>query len=63
MVRPMGLLEFAFAIAPNQPLAQLPEPLSSQTIWHYRAIAAADSSRQLAPRSRVEARCKACGAG
>ena len=49
--RPMGLLEFAFAIAPNHPLAQLAEPLSSETILQYRAISAADSSRHLAPRT------------
>lgn len=50
-VRPMGLLEFAFAIAPNHPLAQISEPLSSETILQYRAISAADSSRHLAPRT------------
>ncbi|MBT9613349.1 MAG: LysR family transcriptional regulator [Burkholderiales bacterium] len=50
-VRPMGLLEFVFAVAPNHPLAQLPEPLSSQAILQYRAISAADSSRHLAPRT------------
>lgn len=50
-VRPMGLLEFVFAIMPNHPLAALPEPLSSQAILQYRAISAADSSRHLAPRT------------
>jgi len=50
-VRPMGLLEFVFAVAPNHPLALLPEPLSSHAILQYRAISAADSSRHLAPRT------------
>ena len=50
-VRPMGLLEFVFAIAPQHPLAHLPEPLNSQTIMQYRAISAADSSRDLPPRT------------
>ena len=50
-VRPMGLLEFAFVIAPNHPLVALREPLSSQAILQYRAISAADSSRHLAPRT------------
>lgn len=50
-VRPMGLLEFAFAVAPQHPLAQFPEPLTSQAILQYRAIAAADTSRHLAPRT------------
>lgn len=50
-VRPMGLLEFAFAVAPRHPLASLPEPLTSQAILQYRAISAADSSRHLAPRT------------
>jgi len=50
-VRPMGLLEFVFAVAPQHPLAQFPEPLTSQAILQYRAISAADSSRHLAPRT------------
>lgn len=50
-VRPMGMLEFAFAIAPHHPLADVAEPLPSQAILQYRAISAADSSRNLAPRT------------
>lgn len=47
----IGNLDFIFAVAPNHPLAQLPEPLNNQDIIQYRAIAAADSSRNLPPRT------------
>ncbi|MDO8960562.1 MAG: LysR family transcriptional regulator [Methylophilus sp.] len=47
----LGQLEFVFAVAPNHPLAQLPEPLDNQDIIQHRAVAAADSSRNLPPRT------------
>jgi DNA-binding transcriptional LysR family regulator len=47
----LGQLEFVFAVAPHHPLAQLAEPLNNQDIIQYRAVAAADSSRNLPPRS------------
>lgn len=47
----IGHCDFVFAIAPQHPLAGLPEPLSSQDIVQYRSVAAADSSRSLAPRT------------
>ena len=47
----LGHLDFVFAVAPHHPLAQLPEPLNNQEIISYRAVAAADSSRHLAPRT------------
>jgi DNA-binding transcriptional LysR family regulator len=40
-----------FAVAPSHPLAAATEPLSESQIAAYRAVAAADSSRRLAPRS------------
>jgi DNA-binding transcriptional LysR family regulator len=40
-----------FAVASHHPLAQLAEPLHSNDIIQYRAVAAADSSRNLAPRT------------
>lgn len=49
--RILGQLEFVFAVAPHHPLAQLPEPLNNQDIIQYRAVAAADSSRNLPPRT------------
>lgn len=50
-VRPLGTLEFLFAVAPHHPLAALPEPLQNQDILQYRSISAADSSRNLPPRT------------
>jgi DNA-binding transcriptional LysR family regulator len=47
----LGNVEFVFALAPHHPLAALPEPLSQEDIVPYRAIAAADSSRNLPPRT------------
>ena len=49
--RPMGTLEFQFAVASSHPLAALPEPLQNQDILQYRSISAADSSRNLPPRT------------
>lgn len=49
--RPLGNLPFVFAIAPDHPLAALPEPLTPEQIMQYRAVAAADSSRTLPTRT------------
>lgn len=49
--RAMGVVEFVFVVAPSHPLAGYPEPLSSSDIVQYRAISAADSSRNLQPRT------------
>ncbi len=50
-VQPLGMLAFDFMVAPNHPLAAVPEPLRAQDIRKYRAVSAADSSRQLEPRT------------
>lgn len=50
-IRLLGQLEFVFAVASHHPLAQLAEPLCSSDIIQFRAVAAADSSRNLAPRT------------
>jgi len=47
----IGPLEFCFAVAKHHPLASLQEPLSNQQIMQYRAVSAADSSRNLPPRT------------
>jgi len=47
----LGQLEFVFAAAPHHPLAALPEPLSASDIVQHRVVAAADSSRNLPPRT------------
>lgn len=49
--RPLGTLEFHYAVAPHHPLASLPEPLQNQDIMRYRSVSAADSSRSLPPRT------------
>lgn len=47
----LGQLEFVFAVAPHHPLAALAEPLSASDIVQHRVVAAADSSRNLPPRT------------
>ncbi len=47
----LGTMDFVFAVAPHHPLAQTAEPLQAEDILKYRAIAAADSSRNLPPRT------------
>lgn len=47
----LGSTNFVFAVAPAHPLAKLPEPLSNANIQQYRSISAADSSRNLPPRT------------
>jgi DNA-binding transcriptional LysR family regulator len=51
MTKPIGMLEFHYAVAAHHPLAALAEPLQNIDIMRYRAISAADSSRNLAPRT------------
>lgn len=47
----LGNVAWVFAIAPTHPLATAPEPLKAQDLRAHRVIAAADSSRNLPPRS------------
>ena len=49
--KPIGTVEFIYAVSSNHPLAKLPEPLQNLDIMKYRSISAADSSRNLAPRT------------
>lgn len=51
VVKPMGSVEFVFAVAPHHPLAAEGEPLRPQQIAAHRGVAVADSSRNLPPRS------------
>jgi DNA-binding transcriptional LysR family regulator len=48
---PLGEVELVFAVAPQHPLAEAPEPLAPEDIVNFRAVTAADSSRQLPPRT------------
>ena len=50
-VEPIGSFEFVFVVAPDHPLAAVPNPLSAQEILQHRAVSAADTSRTLAPRT------------
>ncbi len=47
----MGQIDFVYAVAPFHPLANMSEPLENSTIIQYCAVSAADTSRQLAPRT------------
>lgn len=49
--RPLGDIEWVFAIAPTHPLAQAPQPLPTSAILDHRVVLVADSSRNLPPRS------------
>ncbi len=49
--RPLGTVQWQFMVAPTHPLAQAPEPIPPEEIVKYRSIAAADSSRNLPPRT------------
>ncbi len=50
-LHPLGDVEFVFVVAPHHPLAGEAEPLPNELIRRYRAVAAADSSRRLPPRT------------
>jgi len=49
--QPLGDIRFVFVVAPHHPLAAETEPLPASLIKNYRAIAAADTSRNLPPRT------------
>jgi len=48
-VKPLGEMDFIFAVAPHHPLAALPEPLDDADILRHRAVAVADSAQRLSP--------------
>ena len=50
-VRPLGEMDFVFAVAPHHPLAAATEPLDDTQIIHHRAVAVADSAQRLSPRT------------
>lgn len=49
--RPLGEIDWVFAVAPAHPLATAAEPLTRADILAHRAIVVADSSRNLPPRT------------
>jgi DNA-binding transcriptional LysR family regulator len=48
-VRPLGELEFVFAVAPHHPLAGQSTPIDDATLLRHRAVAVADSAQRLSP--------------
>jgi DNA-binding transcriptional LysR family regulator len=51
VARPIGEMQFVFAVAPGHPLAGLPEPLGRTQLQEHRALVVADSARNMAPRT------------
>lgn len=49
--QPLTEVQFVFVVPPDHPLAKQPEPLPPAQIQKYRAVSAADSSRNLPPRT------------
>ena len=49
--RPLGEIDWVFAVSPSHPLASAAEPLLRSDIVNHRAIVVADSSRNLPPRT------------
>ncbi|MBC7918376.1 MAG: LysR family transcriptional regulator [Rhodoferax sp.] len=43
LTKPLGTVEFVYAVAPHHPLASAPEPLSDELLQKHRAVAVADS--------------------
>jgi DNA-binding transcriptional LysR family regulator len=48
-VASLGSMDFVFAVAPHHPLASIKGPLSDADILKHRAVAVADSAKQLSP--------------
>lgn len=51
VAKPIGTLRHVFVVDPRHPLASAQEPLSLDIVAQHRAVAIADTSRELAPRS------------
>jgi DNA-binding transcriptional LysR family regulator len=45
--RPLGTIDWVFAVAPSHPLASLPDPLPPGVVQQHRAVAVGDSGRML----------------
>jgi DNA-binding transcriptional LysR family regulator len=51
VAKPIGSLKHVFVVAPDHPLASLPEPITMDIVSRHRAVAIGDTSRKLAPRT------------
>jgi len=49
--QPLGIVRWVFAVAPDHPLAQAAQPIPRLELLRHRAVSAADSSRNLPPRT------------
>lgn len=49
--RPIGDMDFVFAVAPHHPLAAHTEPIPDAELLRHRAVATADSAQRLSPRT------------
>lgn len=49
--RPLGTIDFVFAVAPHHPLAALEGPIGDAELLRHRAVATADSAQRLSPRT------------
>lgn len=49
--KPMGKVQFVFCVSPEHPLAGMEEPIPQHVVRRYRVAVAADTSRNLPPRS------------
>ena len=58
--RPMGAIDFIFAIAPHHPLAASPEPLAAAEIRRHRAVVLADTSLPVSTRREAPSPCLSC---
>ncbi|AIY40337.1 LysR-family transcriptional regulator [Collimonas arenae] len=45
--RQLGMIDWVFAVAPDHPLANAPEPLTASLVQQYRAVAVGDTGRTL----------------
>ncbi|MFZ2987837.1 LysR family transcriptional regulator [Ideonella sp.] len=48
-LRPLGEIDFVFAVAPHHPLASHPEPIDDAELIRHRAVAVADSAQRISP--------------
>jgi len=49
--RPLGAIDFVFAVAPHHPLARHEGPIGDDELLRHRAVATADSAQRLSPRT------------
>jgi DNA-binding transcriptional LysR family regulator len=48
-MRPLGEIEFIFAVAPHHPLAAVDEPITDAELVRHRAVAVGDTAQRLVP--------------